>query len=328
MLHALKNAMLIAVATLAATMFYTAPASAQATRTWISGVGDDVNPCSRTAPCKTFFGAFQKTAAGGEINCLDPGGFGAVTITKSLTIDCRNTEAGVLFTLGTNGIIVNAPAGSIVHLRGLDLDGVGTGADAVRMLGQGQLHIEDCNIERVTSNGVEFAANANSELYISNTRIAEAGAEGVLIKSSVAAGINAILSRVEITNSGSGILVDGTGNTVAMNLTLTNSLISGNTGNGVAIKSVAAASPVRATLTGNTISANAGSGVNANGAAASGNGSAIAFLGGSTVFGNVTGVSNTGSGAVQSFKNNMISGNVADGTPITAFPGPGGTPLQ
>ena len=64
-------------------------AHAQATRTWVSGVGDDANPCSRTAPCKTFAGAISKTAAGGEINVLDPGGFGAVTITKSITISSR-----------------------------------------------------------------------------------------------------------------------------------------------------------------------------------------------------------------------------------------------
>lgn len=312
---------------LLASVFLIAPASAQATRTWVSGVGDDANPCSRTAPCKTFAGAISKTATSGEINCLDPGGFGAVTIIKSITIDCKTTEGGVLSAL-TNGVIINTPAGSAVHLRGLDIDGAGTGLDGIRMIGQGQLHIEDSNIERVTSNGVEFAANGHSELYISNTRIAEAGAEGVLIKTSGAIGINAILSKVEITNSGSGILVDGTGNTVAMNLTLTNSLVSGNTGNGVAIKSIAAASPVRATVVGTTISANAGIGVNANGAAASGSGSAIATLGGSAVFGNVTGASNTGSGVVQSFKNNMISGNVSDGTPIAAFPGAGGTPLQ
>src|SRR5438477_3797204 len=49
-------------------------AFAQATRTWVSGVGDDVNPCSRTAPCKTFAGAISKTAGGGEIDVLDPGG--------------------------------------------------------------------------------------------------------------------------------------------------------------------------------------------------------------------------------------------------------------
>src|SRR5271170_779269 len=81
-------------------------ASAQATRTWVSGVGDDANPCSRTAPCKTFAGAIAKTAAAGEINCLDPGGFGAVTIVKSMTIACQAGTAGVLVA-GTNGIVVN-----------------------------------------------------------------------------------------------------------------------------------------------------------------------------------------------------------------------------
>src|SRR5664279_6036282 len=81
-------------------------AHAQATRTWVSGVGDDVNPCSRTAPCKTFPGAISKTAVGGEINCLDPGGFGTVTITKSITIDCHEIFASILHS-GTNGITIS-----------------------------------------------------------------------------------------------------------------------------------------------------------------------------------------------------------------------------
>src|ERR671927_1056912 len=102
-------------------------AQAQATRTWVSGVGDDANPCSRTAPCKTFAGAISKTANGGEINCLDPGGFGGVTITKSLTIKCHYTEGGALVA-GTNAIVVNATATDKVTLRGLDINGIGTGA--------------------------------------------------------------------------------------------------------------------------------------------------------------------------------------------------------
>src|SRR2546429_8853557 len=107
-----------------------ASASAQATRTWVSGVGDDANPCSRTAPCKTFPGAISKTAAGGEINCLDPGGFGAVTITKSIAIKCHYTEGGILVA-NTNAITGNdsttATPGTIkVTLRGLDIKGGGT----------------------------------------------------------------------------------------------------------------------------------------------------------------------------------------------------------
>src|SRR5882672_7918900 len=95
------------------------PAHAQ-TRTWVSGVGDDLNPCSRTAPCKTFAGAISKTAAAGEINCLDPGGFGAVTINKSIMIRCNYTEGGVLVA-GTNGIIVNTLSTDVVYLEGLDI---------------------------------------------------------------------------------------------------------------------------------------------------------------------------------------------------------------
>src|ERR1700761_7140047 len=100
----------------------TAVGSAQATRTWVSGVGDDVNPCSRTAPCKTFAGAISKPAPNGEINCLDPGGFGAVPITKAMTIDCSGTFGSVLVS-GTNGIVVSAQPADKVVLRGLSING-------------------------------------------------------------------------------------------------------------------------------------------------------------------------------------------------------------
>src|SRR4051795_1575534 len=93
-----------------------ASASAQATRTWVSGVGDDANPCSRTAPCKTFAGAISKTQAGGEINCLDPGGFGGLTITKSITVSCEAGTAGALVS-GTNAFVISAGAADVVYLK-------------------------------------------------------------------------------------------------------------------------------------------------------------------------------------------------------------------
>src|SRR6202790_5000561 len=101
-----------------------APAQAQASRTWISGVGDDVNPCSRTAPCKTWGGAISKTAAGGEIDALDPGGFGAVTITKAITLDGGAGQVASVLVSGTNGIVVQAGATDVVILRNLRLDGL------------------------------------------------------------------------------------------------------------------------------------------------------------------------------------------------------------
>src|SRR3979490_2576921 len=101
-----KSKMLVLAGTTLALFAVSAPAHAQATRTWVSGVGDDLNPCSRTAPCKTFAGAISKTAAAGEINCLDSGGFGSVTITKSITIKCEGVIGGVL-AAGTFGVTVN-----------------------------------------------------------------------------------------------------------------------------------------------------------------------------------------------------------------------------
>jgi hypothetical protein len=130
-----------------------APANSQATRTWVSGVGDDVNPCSRTAPCKTFAGAISKTAAAGEINCIDPGGFGAVTVTKSLTISCEAGTAGVLVS-GTNGIIFSGAATDYLFLKGLDIEGFGTGINGILFNSGGFLHVEDCVIRRFTGSGI------------------------------------------------------------------------------------------------------------------------------------------------------------------------------
>src|SRR5882762_2488370 len=126
-------------------------AQAQATRTWVSGVGDDANPCSRTAPCKTFAGAISKTADCGEIDALDPGGFGAVTITKSITIDGTGTLAGILASL-TTGVIINLPVGTastdVVTLRGLTINGACNGIRGVSIVNNmpKSVNIEDCVI--------------------------------------------------------------------------------------------------------------------------------------------------------------------------------------
>lgn len=115
-------------------------ASAQATRTWVSGVGDDANPCSRTAPCKTFAGAISKTAAGGEISVLDPAGFGAVTITKSISIVADGNEGSILVS-GTNGIIINAGVNDQVTLHGLKIEALGTGLNGVKVLQAGEVYV-------------------------------------------------------------------------------------------------------------------------------------------------------------------------------------------
>lgn len=145
---------------------------AQATRTWVSGVGDDANPCSRTAPCKTFAGAISKTAAGGEIDAMDDGGFGGVTITKSITINGGGHVAGVLVAgVGVNGIIINAAATDVVVLRGLTLTGVSGALNGVRYLGARYVVVEDSTINGF-ANGINMTATVvNGRMDVRNVAI-------------------------------------------------------------------------------------------------------------------------------------------------------------
>jgi hypothetical protein len=176
-----------------------APAHAQATRTWVSGVGDDVNPCSRTAPCKTFAGAISKTAAGGEINCIDPGGFGAVTITKSIQIICEPGTAGVLVS-GTNGIIVNAATPAEVLLQGLDIEGLGTGINGVTIIAATKVTINKSSIRNFTQNGVNVAGPAGARVVIQDSLILS-NATGVNVVGTGGAANSAQLIRTTIDNN-------------------------------------------------------------------------------------------------------------------------------
>ncbi len=150
----------------------------QATRTWVSGVGDDANPCSRTAPCKTFAGAISKTAAGGEINVIDPGGFGGVTITKSLTIRARGNTAGALVS-GTNAIVINAAATDRVTIDGLDINGIGTGAQTsltgIKVLSAGRVNIIDNEIYRFKAGIAVVPTSASTRVVIRNNQIHDNG---------------------------------------------------------------------------------------------------------------------------------------------------------
>jgi hypothetical protein len=183
---------------------------AQATRTWVSGVGDDANPCSRTAPCKTFAGAISKTAAGGEIDALDPGGYGAVTITKAITIDGTGTFASILNS-GTSGVIVNAPNTSIVTLRGLSIQGarqsVSPGTNGIRFLAGKGLNVLDCIIQNESTAGIDINMTApaapSSVVHIENTIIKNCAGDGLTAITSA--------SQVWVSIKNSSFVENGTG---------------------------------------------------------------------------------------------------------------------
>jgi len=164
--------------------------SAQATRTWVSGLGDDANPASRTAPCKTFAGAISKTATGGEINALDAAGYGAVTIVKSITIDGGGTFASILGA-GTNGVIINAGTDGVVILRHLNINGAGTGISGIKIMAAKKVIIEDCVLANFTQQGVDINTTAACTVILNNVTMHN--------------GVNAI----SITNPGGTVIVDG-----------------------------------------------------------------------------------------------------------------------
>jgi hypothetical protein len=263
----------------------TSAAQAQATRTWVSGVGDDANPCARTAPCKTFAGAISKTAVGGEIDALDPGGFGALTITKAITIDGGGGQVASVLVAGTNGIVVAAGPTDVVTLRNLRINGLertaNGGLNGIRYLSGAALHIENCHVFGFTQDGINVATTAsNAALFVNNTFLTDNG-NGIQIAPS-GGNVRSMLVQVWAQdNSGFGFFLNpaaGVGAGTAIN---ESSAVVNGTGIGV-------------------------------------NGGKL-FLGNSVIVKNNVGVAITG-GTVLSYKTNMIDGNTTDGTPLTGIP--------
>jgi hypothetical protein len=195
-------------------------ASAQATRTWVSGVGDDANPASRTAPCKTFAGAISKTASNGTITVLDPGSFGSVTITKSVTIDGGGIEGHVLAS-GTNGVVINAADTDVVVLRNLQFDGVGTGLAGVKIVNAGAVYLENCRIENFQQGVVETTSAATgTQVFLNNCLIQECSAEGVSLAPNDGAASAAILEKTRIEGCGVGLSVNERGRAILSDCTV------------------------------------------------------------------------------------------------------------
>jgi hypothetical protein len=286
-----------------------APANAQATRTWVSGFGDDANPCSRTAPCKTFAGAISKTAAAGEIDCIDPGGFGAVTITKSITLDCTGTFGSVLAS-GTNGIVINAAATDLVTIRGIDVEGLGLSFDGIKVFQAGAVHVEKCTIRGFragTANGINFMpSNAGAKLFVTDSRITDNGTSGVTagiqVRPTGAGSANVVIDNVKVEANTFGIFFDGSGSSGGIRATIRGGMSSGNSVNGIGVSSNGTSVNVFAD---NVVLAN-------NGVAgfATGGAGAAGFLSNAVVSGNSGAAISFGAPAtLVSISNNNIAGN-------------------
>ena len=299
-----------AFAFLAFMFAFATAAQAQATRTWVSGVGDDVNPCSRTAPCKTFAGAISKTAAGGEIDALDPGGFGAVTLTKSITIDGTHGQGfGSILASGVNGVNVNdgataTPNTIVVTLRNLSINGAGTtlGLNGINFTSGKSVNVEGCQIFNFSQNAINVnkTTGAGAELYVSDTSIFNVPQGIRLSSTNVGSFIAANLDNVDLKKiSGNAVRLDANG---VVTMTDCNVAIAG-TGVSVAVASA------RANINSTTF-ANCTTGI---GAAAG-----TARIKDVTMLDNVTGISFTG-GVVRTFGDNSFDGSPLVGGALTAI---------
>jgi hypothetical protein len=288
-------------------------AQAQATRTWVSGVGDDVNPCSRTAPCKTYAGAISKTAKDGEISTLDPGGFGAVTITKSITINGGGGGQGYGSILASlvNGIIINITdvndVRKSVRLDWLNINGASTGLDGVRFIAGNVLHVTNCTIDGFTSDGIETnVSGAGVQLIVENTYIRNCVGDGIRVSGSSATQVRATISNSYITRNGVGVdFVNGVLGTV------NDSVVSNNTSHGLQVAEPTVGSNMNIVST--LIANNAGTGVNVVG-------SSRARIARCNIFQN--NVSLAPANLVDSGGNNSIAGNTTNTAPAGPAPFP------
>ena len=293
---------------------FSSAAQAQATRTWVSGVGDDVNPCSRTAPCKTFAGAISKTAAGGEIDALDPGGFGTITITKNITIDGTNGQGfGSILASATNGVNVNdsataSPNTITVILRNLAINGAGTtlGVNGINLSSGRKLNVENCEIFNFSNAGInvnQTGATNNTGTFVSvrNTHIYNTN-RGIDLLNSVSF-VTAVVTESTIANQVDGVRVRTNGH-----LTLDRSSVIFGTTSGV---NMFGAAGTGAGTTANIINSNIGH--NGTGLI---NNSATSRIGGSTIVESGAGgaISMTTNQAVKTFGTNYIDGAINGGT--------------
>ncbi|HEY0405895.1 MAG TPA: right-handed parallel beta-helix repeat-containing protein [Pyrinomonadaceae bacterium] len=267
-------------------------ANAQATRTWVSGVGSDANPCSRTAPCQTFAGAIGKTLAGGEISVLDPHGYGSVNITKSITINGEGSLASVLVGLSGTGITVNAGSLDTVYLKNLDINGAGNGATGISWIAGNALIIEKVRIYNMTNTGLNVNKTASGFLSVTNSNITNCVSGGLVAQTSAG------LLRAEIDNTKVFGCTSGFKAIANAQLTLKNSTASGcgtagfHALGGSAVLNLQSCT---ATHNGDGIKTELGG---------------IVRLGQSTVSNNITkGLDTASGGSVESYQDNYISGN-------------------
>jgi hypothetical protein len=268
-------------------------------RTYVSGLGNDSNPCTASAPCQTLQAALALTIPGGEIFVLDSANYGPVIINQAVTITSEGALAGVLATSGV-AITINAGSSDVVNLRGLDIDGGGSGNVGIQFNSGQSLNIQKSLVRNFSDSGVSFTPSATSTLFISDTVVSHNANNGILVVGG-SSPVTGALTRITATANGVGILVSGS----SVSLAVTDSVASTNN-YGIG------SSSATATVRNSTVSNNA-VGI------ASDQTTAVVRVTQSTITGNGTGWQATNGGQVLSYGNNNVGGNTTDGAPTSTL---------
>jgi Divergent InlB B-repeat domain/Right handed beta helix region/GTA TIM-barrel-like domain len=297
-------------------MFSASGGGGPSSQTFVSAtLGSDANPCTRVSPCLTFAAALAQTSAGGEIDVLDPGDFGPVTITKAVSIDGDAVGvAGTILSPGTSGIVISAGSSDVINLRGLVFDGVNaSGTSGVVFLSGARLNISNCVFQGFTASGMTLSPGtgsaATTRLVVQDTTILN-NATGILIRPTGGITAKVTLRRLRIdNNTGEGLRLDGTGGSGAINAAISDSTASLNAGNGID----AVSGPGNATVDVMRVvaAANGAAGIQAN---QSSGGTASVTVGSAVIYGNAIGIQATSGAALLSYGNNQMSGNAANGS--------------
>jgi len=297
-------------------MFSSSGGGGPSMQTFVSAaLGSDSNPCTRVSPCLTFAAALAQTNAGGEIDVLDPGDFGPVTITKAVSISYdADSVAGTIPTPGTSGIVISAGANDPINLRGLVFDGVNaSGTSGVVFLSGARLHIENCAFLGFTTSGITFSPGAGSatttQVVVQDTTILN-NATGLLIKPTGGIAANAELRRLRIdNNTGEGLRIDGSGGSGAIKATLVDSTASANASNG--IDAVSGPGNASVDVMRVVAASNGSAGIQSN---QSGGSTASVTVGSSVLYANVIGIQAAGGASLLTYGNNQVTSNAANGS--------------
>jgi len=291
------------------------PAQAQPMRVFVAAQGSDGNPCTFALPCRTFQHAHDVVAAGGEIDVLDPAGYGTLAINKAISIQGHGF-AGIAAPGNANGIVINAGAGDRINLRGLLIDGVGSGADGIRFQAGGSLNIQDSLIRNFLGAfpegyGIRFEPSASANLFVSDTVISDNSYKGigVLADGSGGGAVTVVLDRVEIANNNDrGLLAYAGVGGASVKVSLRDSVVAYN---GIGVHAQSLSPPIFVTVSSSGIDNN-NQGLLADGA------TAAIYLTRSTLTGNTTtSLGVTTGGQIWSYSDNAIHGNGSNIFPAT-----------